>query len=60
MFDEFEYVMKPVMLIRLKVEEPKVSFVPAFNECRDIILRCFNEIIVSGEGIPRVRKKLIE
>ncbi len=56
MFDEFEYVMKPVMLIKLKVEEPKVSFVPAFNVCRDIILRCFNEIIVSGEGIPRVRK----
>ena len=55
-FDELFYVMKQVMIIKLKVEEPKLTFDPPFRECRDIILRCFSEIIASGEGLPRVRE----
>lgn len=43
------------MIVKLKVEEPKIVFDPPFRECRDIILRCFSEIIASGEGLPRVR-----
>jgi hypothetical protein len=31
------------MIIKLKVEEPKIVFDPAFKEIRDIILRCFSE-----------------
>lgn len=55
-FNELLYVMKQVMIIKLKVEEPKITFDPPFRECRDIILRCFSEIIASGEGLQRVRK----
>jgi dynein heavy chain len=33
------------MIIKLKVEEPKIVFDPAFKEIRDIILRCFSEIV---------------
>jgi dynein heavy chain len=44
-----------VLLIKLKVEEPKIVFDPAFKEIRDIILRCFSEIVASGDGLTRVR-----
>ena len=53
-FDQLQYVQKQVMIIKLRVEEPKIIFEPPFRECRDIILRCFSEIIASGEGLPRV------
>ncbi|XP_077979573.1 dynein axonemal heavy chain 3-like isoform X2 [Glandiceps talaboti] len=53
-YDELQYNMAQVMIIKLKVEEPKIVFDPPFRECRDIILRCFSEIIASAEGLPRV------
>ena len=53
-FQELKYVMPQVLIIKLRVEEPKIVFDPPFRECRDIILRCFSEIIASGEGLPRV------
>ena len=53
-FDELQYVMAQVMIIKLKVEEPKIIFDPLFKEIRDIILRCFSEIIASGDGLTRV------
>ena len=40
--------------LKLKIEDPKILFEPTFRECRDIILRCFSEIIASGEGLSRV------
>ena len=57
-FDELQYVQKQVMIVKLKAEEPKIVFDPQFKECRDIILRCFSEIIASGEGLPRVECEL--
>jgi len=46
------------MIIKLKIEDPKILFEPTFRECRDIILRCFSEIIASGEGLSRVECEL--
>ncbi|CAH1793734.1 unnamed protein product, partial [Owenia fusiformis] len=57
-FSELQYVMKQVMIVKLRVEEPKIIFEPPFRECRDIILRCFSVIIQCGEGIPRVECEL--
>lgn len=57
-FDELRFVMPQVMLIKLKIEDPKILFDPTFRECRDIILRCFSEIIASGEGLSRVECEL--
>lgn len=53
-FDDLRYVMAQIMIIKLRVEEPKIVFDPPFREIRDIILRCFSEIIASGEGLMRV------
>ena len=47
-------MMPQVMIVKLKVEEPRIVFDPPFRECRDIILRCFSEIIDSAEGLQRV------
>lgn len=57
-FDELRFVMPAVMIIKLKIEDPKILFEPTFRECRDIILRCFSEIIASGEGLYRVECEL--
>ena len=57
-FDELRFVMPQVMIIKLKVEDPKILFDPSFRDCRDIILRCFSEIIASGEGLSRVECEL--
>ncbi|XP_053383461.1 dynein axonemal heavy chain 3-like [Mercenaria mercenaria] len=57
-FDDLRYVMAQVMIIKLRVEEPKIVFDPPFREIRDIILRCFSEIIASGEGLMRVECQL--
>ena len=51
--------MKSVMVIKLRVEEPKPTFDPAFRDCRDIILRCFSEIIESAGGLPRVSESKV-
>ena len=43
------------MIVKLRVEEPRIIFDPPFRECRDIILRCFSEIIASADQLQRVR-----
>ena len=53
-FDELQYTQKQVMIIKLQVSEPKIVFDPPFRDCRDIILKCFSEIIASGDSLPRV------
>ena len=53
-FDELQYVQDQIMIVKLTVEEPKIAFHPLFRDIRDIILRCFSEIIASGDGLCRV------
>ena len=53
-FDDLQYVQRPVMLVAVRVEEPKIVFEPPLNDCRDIIHSCFNEIIDSTKHLPRV------
>ena len=57
-FDELQYTRKQVMIIKLQVQEPKIVFDPPFRDCRDIILKCFSEIIASGDSLPRVECEL--
>ncbi|CAD5122382.1 DgyrCDS10813 [Dimorphilus gyrociliatus] len=52
------YNMKQIMLIKLQVEEPKIIFDPPFSECKEIIIRCFKEIINCNDNIPRVEMEL--
>lgn len=53
-FDELQYVKPQVMIIKLEVEEPRIIFYPLFKDLQDILLRCFSEIIASGDGLTRV------
>ena len=53
-YDELQYVMKQVMIVKVFAEDPKLMFEPTFGECWEIILRCFSEIISSASGLQRV------
>ncbi|CAG5132944.1 unnamed protein product, partial [Candidula unifasciata] len=53
-YSDLTFVQRQIMLMKLKIEEPKIIFEPTFRELRDIVLRCFSEIIASGEGLTRV------
>ena len=53
-FDDLQYVQRPAMLVAVRVEEPKIVFDPALNDCRDIIHSCFIDIIDSTKNLPRV------
>lgn len=53
-FDDLQFVERQVMVVSLKVEEPKIIFSPPLQDCCDIIQSCFLEIIESGKGLPRV------
>ena len=55
-FDELKYVKLPVIIINIKVAEPKFMFEPTLQDCRDLINFCFAEIVESGRGIPRVSR----
>ena len=57
-YDELQYVMSPIMVIMLKVEEPKIVFHPPFRDILNMIIKCFSEIIASGTGLPRVECEL--
>lgn len=46
------------MVIKLKVEEPKIVFEPPFREIVNLLIKCFSEIIASGTGLPRVECEL--
>ncbi|XP_033631251.1 dynein heavy chain 3, axonemal-like [Asterias rubens] len=53
-YEELQYVVAQIMIVKLRVEEPRIIFDPPFRECRDIILRCFSEIIASADQLQRV------
>ncbi|XP_032823200.2 dynein axonemal heavy chain 3 [Petromyzon marinus] len=57
-YGHLQFVTTPVLTLQLKVEEPKISFDPDFNECWQLLLRCFHVIISSSEGISRVEREL--
>ncbi|XP_042197106.1 dynein axonemal heavy chain 3 [Callorhinchus milii] len=57
-YNELLYVFPQIMIIKLRVEEPKIVFEPNLNECWDLIKRAFMEILTNAEGIPRVECEL--
>ncbi|XP_032391908.1 dynein heavy chain 3, axonemal isoform X1 [Etheostoma spectabile] len=57
-FDEMKYVQCQVLLVKLRVDEPRIDFSPSFQECWELIHRAFMEIIKSAEKLPRVECNL--
>ncbi|XP_029639148.1 dynein heavy chain 3, axonemal-like isoform X2 [Octopus sinensis] len=53
-YNEIQYVLAPIMIIKLKVEEPKIVFDPPFRDILSLIIKCFSEIVASGTGLSRV------
>ncbi|XP_043945444.1 dynein axonemal heavy chain 3 [Protopterus annectens] len=57
-YNEMQFILPQIMIIRLKVEEPKIVFEPSLKQSWDLIQSCFLEIIKSAEGIPKVEVDL--
>ncbi|XP_068952632.1 dynein axonemal heavy chain 3 [Petaurus breviceps papuanus] len=57
-YQEMEFFTPQVIIIKLKVEEPMITFDPPFEECWDLIYNCFMEIIKNSENIPKVEVNL--
>ncbi|KAM4632527.1 dynein axonemal heavy chain 3 [Discoglossus pictus] len=53
-YDEMKFFIPQILILKLKVEEPKIVFEPGLEECWNLIQRCFQEIIKSAEGLPKV------
>ncbi|XP_069839891.1 dynein axonemal heavy chain 3 isoform X1 [Dendropsophus ebraccatus] len=57
-YDEMKFFTPQILIIKLKVEEPRIAFEPGVEECWNLIKRCFLEIIRSAEGLPKVEVEL--
>ncbi|GCB71663.1 hypothetical protein scyTo_0001655 [Scyliorhinus torazame] len=57
-YSEMQYVRPQIMILKLKIEEPKITFEPSLDECWDLIDRCFKEILKSADGILKVECEL--
>ncbi|CAH8492971.1 unnamed protein product, partial [Dicrocoelium dendriticum] len=53
-YDELKFLRRPLLLIHLRVSDPRIVFSPTSRETRDCILRCFQAITDAAEGLPRV------
>ncbi|KAA3677197.1 dynein heavy chain, axonemal [Paragonimus westermani] len=53
-YDELKFLRRTLLLIHLRVADPKIVFSPTFRETRDCLLRCFQAITDAAEGLPRV------
>ncbi|XP_043082022.1 dynein axonemal heavy chain 3 [Puntigrus tetrazona] len=57
-FDELKYTQRPVLLVKLRLEDPKIAFEPSLESCWELIEQAFKQIIDSAHNIPRVECKL--
>ncbi|XP_077305116.1 dynein axonemal heavy chain 3 [Lithobates pipiens] len=57
-YDEIKFFTPQILIIKLKVEEPKIVFDPVLEECWNLIKHCFLEVIKSAEGLPKVEVEL--
>lgn len=56
-FDELQYTQRPVLLVKLRLEEPRITFEPSLQNCWELIEQAFTKIITSAHDIPRVHKR---
>ncbi|XP_028914074.1 dynein heavy chain 3, axonemal isoform X2 [Ornithorhynchus anatinus] len=57
-YQEMQFFIPQILVIKLRVEEFKIAFDPPFSECWDLLYNCFMEIIKSSQGIPKVESRL--
>ncbi|XP_076842922.1 dynein axonemal heavy chain 3 [Brachyhypopomus gauderio] len=56
--DELQCTQRPLVLVRVKVEEARLTFHPSLSQCWDLIQQAFTHIITSAQNLPRVECNL--
>ncbi|XP_028942182.1 dynein heavy chain 3, axonemal-like, partial [Antrostomus carolinensis] len=57
-YQEMQFFVPQILIVKLSMEEPKVVFEPTLKECWYLISRCFREILHSAEELPKVERLL--
>uniref|UniRef100_A0A8B9NTX8 Uncharacterized protein n=1 Tax=Apteryx owenii TaxID=8824 RepID=A0A8B9NTX8_APTOW len=57
-YQEMQFFVPQILIVKLSVEEPKIVFEPPLKECWDLISHCFMEILQSAEDLPKVERFL--
>lgn len=53
-YQEMEFFMPQLIMIKLEVSEPIIVFNPSFDDCWELIHNSFLEIIKNSREIPKV------
>ncbi|XP_063078071.1 dynein axonemal heavy chain 3 [Engraulis encrasicolus] len=57
-YDSLAFTQPQMLLVRLKVEEPRITFGPSLAQCWDLVHKAFNQIIQSSHNLPRLESQL--
>ncbi|XP_061330226.1 dynein axonemal heavy chain 3 isoform X2 [Pezoporus flaviventris] len=57
-YQELQFFIPQILIVKLYVEDPKIVFEPPLKECWDLISHCFREILHSAEELPKVERVL--
>ncbi|XP_033281843.2 dynein axonemal heavy chain 3 [Orcinus orca] len=57
-YQEMEFFIPQLIMIKLEVNEPIIAFNPSFDDCWELIHNSFLEIIKNSRGIPKVESIL--
>uniref|UniRef100_A0A8D0TSX2 Dynein axonemal heavy chain 3 n=1 Tax=Sus scrofa TaxID=9823 RepID=A0A8D0TSX2_PIG len=57
-YQEMEFFIPQIIMIKLEVSEPIIVFNPSFDDCWELIHNSFLEIIQNAKGIPKVESIL--
>ncbi|KAM4656706.1 dynein axonemal heavy chain 3 [Amazona ochrocephala] len=57
-YQELQFFIPQILIVKLNVEDPKIVFEPPLKECWDLISHCFREILHSAEELPKVERLL--
>jgi len=57
-FNELIFVKPQVITMNVIIRDRQITFEPQFTDLRDVVMKCFTEIVGSAENIPRVEGEL--
>ncbi|KAM6320279.1 dynein axonemal heavy chain 3 [Podargus strigoides] len=57
-YQEMQFFVRQILMVKLSVEEPEIVFEPPLKECWHLISHCFREILHGAEELPKVERLL--
>ncbi|XP_076154944.1 dynein axonemal heavy chain 3 [Alosa pseudoharengus] len=57
-YDELQFTQAQMLLVKLRVDEPHITFQPSLEQCWKLIHKAFTEIIESSHNLPRLESHL--